>query len=71
MKEESTYSQSSFIKLFDNNRSFFYEIIKEGTYSLIEQLYYTRSLKYLIFYNYVIKTQYEKKSILLNVQLYM
>src|SRR5581483_9913561 len=61
MKEESSYPKSSFIKLFDNKRSFFYEIIKEGTYSLVDQLHYTRNLKYLIPHDYVVKTQYGKE----------
>jgi hypothetical protein len=60
MKEESTYPKSSFIKLFDNKRTFFYEIIKEETYPLTEQLHYTRNLKHPIPHNYVVKTQYGK-----------
>ncbi|GES79035.1 hypothetical protein GLOIN_2v1521868 [Rhizophagus clarus] len=60
MIEESTYSKSLFIKLFDNKRTFFYEIIKEGTYSLTEQLYYTRYPKHPIPHNYIVRTQYEK-----------
>ncbi|GET03910.1 hypothetical protein GLOIN_2v1521868 [Rhizophagus clarus] len=60
MIEESTYPKSSFIKLFDNKRTFFYEIIKEGTYSLTEQLYYIRYSKHLIPHNYIVRTQYGK-----------
>jgi len=60
MKEESTYPQSSLIKLFDNKRTFFYEIMKEGTYPLTEQLYYTKNPKHPIPHNYVVKTQYGK-----------
>ncbi|PKC67045.1 hypothetical protein RhiirA1_418594 [Rhizophagus irregularis] len=60
MKEEGTYPKSSFIKLFDNKRTYFYEIIKEGTYPLTEQLHYTRNPKHPIPHNYVVKTQYGK-----------
>ncbi|GES82319.1 hypothetical protein GLOIN_2v1488228 [Rhizophagus clarus] len=60
MIEESTYPKSSFIKLFDNKRTFFYEIIKEGTYPLTEQLYYTRYPKHPIPHNYIVRTQYGK-----------
>ena len=60
MIEESTYSKSLFIKLFDNRRTFFYEIIKEGTYPLTEQLYYTRYPKHPIPHNYIVRTQYGK-----------
>ncbi|UZO07546.1 uncharacterized protein OCT59_027829 [Rhizophagus irregularis] len=60
MIEESTYPKSVFIKLFDNKRTFFYEIIKEGTYPLAEQLYYTKNLKHSIPHNYIVKTQYGK-----------
>ncbi|CAB4495341.1 unnamed protein product [Rhizophagus irregularis] len=60
MIEESTYPKSVFIKLFDNKRTFFYEIIKEGTYPLAEQLYYTKNPKHPIPHNYIVKTQYGK-----------
>jgi hypothetical protein len=60
MQEESIYPKSSFIKLSDNKRTFFYEIIKEGTYPLTEQLYYTRYPKHPIPHNYVVRTQYGK-----------
>ncbi|CAB5202794.1 unnamed protein product [Rhizophagus irregularis] len=60
MIEKSTYPKSVFIKLFDNKRTFFYEIIKEGTYPLVEQLYYTKNLKHPIPHNYIVKTQYGK-----------
>ncbi|GES96184.1 hypothetical protein GLOIN_2v1521868 [Rhizophagus clarus] len=46
--------------LFDNKRTFFYEIIKEGTYPLTEQLYYTRYPKHPIPHNYIVRTQYGK-----------
>ena len=60
MIEESTYPKSSFIKLFDNKRTFFYEIIKGGIYPLTEQLYYTRYPKHPIPHNYIVRTQYGK-----------
>ncbi|GET04504.1 hypothetical protein GLOIN_2v1521868 [Rhizophagus clarus] len=60
MIEESTYPKSSFIKLFDNKRTFFYKIIKEGTYPLTEQLYYTRYPKHPIPHNYIVRIQYRK-----------
>src|SRR4051812_33272409 len=60
MQEESTYPKSSFIKLSNNKRTFFYEIIKEGTYPLAEQLHYTRFPKHPIPHNYVVRTQYGK-----------
>ncbi|GES76503.1 hypothetical protein GLOIN_2v1521868 [Rhizophagus clarus] len=60
MLEESTFPKSSFIKLSDSKKTFFYKIIKEGTYPLTEQLYYTRYLKYPISHNYVVRTQYGK-----------
>ena len=60
MEEESNYPQSPFIKLFDKNRTFYYEIIKEGTYPLPSQCYYTKNPKYRIPNNYVIKTQHGK-----------
>ncbi|CAG8638543.1 9789_t:CDS:2, partial [Racocetra fulgida] len=60
IKEESNYPQSSFIKLFDKNRSFYYEIIKEGTYPPSNQCYYTKYFKYLIPNNYIVKTQYAR-----------
>ncbi|RGB28602.1 hypothetical protein C1646_767610 [Rhizophagus diaphanus] len=60
MIEESTYSKSVFIKLFDDKRTFFYEIIKEETYPLAEQLYYTKNLKHPIPHNYIVRTQYGK-----------
>ena len=60
MEENSIYSKSSFIKLFDNKRTFYYKIIKEEIYSFINQLHYTRNPKHPISHNYIIKTQYEK-----------
>ncbi|RIB12607.1 hypothetical protein C2G38_2200159 [Gigaspora rosea] len=60
MKEESNYPQSPLIKLFDKNRTFYYEIIKEGTYPLSNQCYYTKNPKYRIPNNYVIKTRHGK-----------
>ncbi|CAG8580100.1 3602_t:CDS:2, partial [Dentiscutata heterogama] len=60
MKEESNYSQSPFIKLFDKNRTFYCNIIKEGTYPLSNQCYYTKYSKHPIPNNYIIKTQHGK-----------
>ncbi|CAB4435084.1 unnamed protein product [Rhizophagus irregularis] len=60
MIEESTYPQSSFIKYFDNKRTFYYEIIKEGTYPLIKQLCYTKKSKHPIPHDYIIKTTFGK-----------
>ncbi|RIB04649.1 hypothetical protein C2G38_2048267 [Gigaspora rosea] len=60
MKEESNYPQSSFIKLFDKNRTFYYEIIKEGTYPPSNQCYYTKYSKHPIPNNYIVKTQHGK-----------
>ncbi|CAG8813515.1 25372_t:CDS:2, partial [Gigaspora margarita] len=60
IKEESNYPQSSLIKLFDKNRTFYYKIIKEGTYPPSNQYYYTKYSKHPIPNNYIIKTQYGK-----------
>src|SRR5579859_501990 len=60
MIEESIYPQSSFIKYFDNKRTFYYEIIKEKMYPLIKQLCYTKKSNHPISHNYVIKTTYGK-----------
>ena len=63
MKEESNYPKSSFIRLFDNKKSFYYEIIKEETYPFTKQLYYIRNLKYPILHDYIVKIQHAKKHI--------
>jgi hypothetical protein len=60
MIEESTYPQNNFIKYFDNKRTFHYEIIKEGTYPLTKQLYYTKKSNHPIPHGYIIKTTYGK-----------
>lgn len=60
MIEESTYPQSPFIKYFDNKRTFYYEIIKEGKYPLTKQLCYTKKSNHPIPHDYVIKTTYGK-----------
>ncbi|GES91052.1 hypothetical protein GLOIN_2v1775051 [Rhizophagus clarus] len=60
MIEESTYPQSPFIKYFDTKRTFYYEIIKEGTYPLTKQLCYTKKSNHPIPHDYVIKTTYGK-----------
>jgi hypothetical protein len=60
MKEDSAYPTSPFIKLFDNKRTFYYKIIKEGTYPLTNQLHYTRNPKHPIPHNYIVETQYGK-----------
>lgn len=60
MKEDSTYPKSPFIKLFDNKRTFYYKIIKVGTYPPINQLHYTRNPKHPIPHNYIVETQYGK-----------
>ena len=60
MIENSTYPKSPVIKLFDNRRTFYYKIIKEGTYPLIDQLHYTRNPKYPIPHNYIVETQFGK-----------
>ena len=60
MEEESTYPQSPFIKLFDSKRSFYYEIIKEGTYPIKQQLHYTKNPKHPISHGYIVKTKYGK-----------
>ena len=56
MKEESNYPKSPFIRLFDNKKSFYYEIIKEGTYPSADQLCYTRNPKHPIPHGYIVKT---------------
>ena len=61
MKEESNYPESPFIRLFDNKKSFYYEIIKEGTYPSADQLRYTRNPKHPIPHGYIVKTQHAKK----------
>ncbi|CAG8783121.1 17926_t:CDS:1, partial [Cetraspora pellucida] len=58
--KESNYPQSPFIKLFDKNRTFYYNIIKEGTYLLSNQCYYTKYSKHPIPNNYIVKTQHGK-----------
>ncbi|CAG8771782.1 11478_t:CDS:2 [Gigaspora margarita] len=60
MKEESNYPQSLFIKLFNKNKTFYYKIIKEGTYPPSNQCYYTKYSKHPIPDNYIVKTQYSK-----------
>ncbi|CAG8799411.1 13100_t:CDS:2, partial [Gigaspora margarita] len=60
MKEESNYPQSLLIKLFDKDRTFYYKIIKKGTYPPSNQYYYTKYSKYPIPNNYIVKTQYDK-----------
>ncbi|CAG8755554.1 10057_t:CDS:2, partial [Dentiscutata erythropus] len=60
IKEKSNCPQSLLIKLFDKNITFYYEIIKEGTYLLSNQYYYTKNPKYRIPNNYVIKTRHSK-----------
>ncbi|RGB30555.1 hypothetical protein C1646_765216 [Rhizophagus diaphanus] len=60
MEEDSTYPTSHFIKLYDKKRTFYYKIIKEGTYPLTNQLHYIRNSKHPISHNYIVKTQYGK-----------
>ena len=62
MREASSYPQSPFITLFDNNRTFRYEIIKEGTYPPHEQCYYTKNNpRYRIPNDYIVKTRHGKE----------
>ena len=61
MNEESNYPQSPFLKLFDKNRTFYYEIIREGIYPLPNQCYYTKNPKHPIPNNYIVKTQHGKE----------
>src|SRR4051794_5960554 len=60
MEENSTYPTSPFIKLFDNKKTFYYKIIREGTYPFTNQLHYTRNPKHPISHNYIVETQYGK-----------
>jgi hypothetical protein len=61
MKEESNYPKSPFIRLFDDKKSFYYKIIKEGTYPLADQLCYTRNPKHPIPNGYIVETRHAKK----------
>jgi len=61
MQEESSYPQSSFIKLFDKHRTFHYEIVREGTYPSPDQCYYTKKpSRHPIPHNYIVKTWHGK-----------
>src|SRR5579862_619233 len=60
MEEDSTYPTSCFIKLYDKKRTYYYKIIKEGTYPFTNQLHYTRNPKHPIPHNYIVETQYGK-----------
>jgi hypothetical protein len=61
MREESNYPENSFIKLSDKNRTFLYEIMKEGTYPLPDQCYYTQKPRHPIPNDYIVKTQHGKE----------
>ena len=50
----------NFIKLYDKKRTYYYKIIKEGTYPFTNQLHYTRNPKHPIPHNYIVETQYGK-----------
>src|SRR2546423_1367082 len=67
MREESSYPESPFLKLSDKNRTFLYEIIKEGTYPPLDQCYYTQKPRHPIPNDYMVKTQHGKKNTWQNV----
>src|ERR1700756_1906712 len=63
MKEEAIILKVPLLGFLIIKKSFYYEIIKEGTYPSADQLCYTRNPKHPIPHGYIVKTQHAKKHI--------